>query len=184
MRDLRVELHAVERPRAVSGGGVGAGGRGGQGDELGRQVVDLVAVTHPHRHLARQAVDERLVGLDDRQLGPPELPRPGRLHLTAQELRTELHAVADAQDRNAQVEDARVALGRVRLVNATRAAAENDPLGLELAEFFDRRVRAHQLGEDALLPHPAGDELNVLRPEIEDRDDFVVAGVSHREYLP
>ena len=140
--DFGVELHAVERPGLVPRGGVGAGGRGRQRDEIGGQVVDLVAVAHPDGGVLRAGRGRADRSAGDVQLRPAELARLGRLHLAAEDLRAELHAVADAEDGHAQVEDLRVALGRARLVNAARPAGEDDALGVELLELVERRCRA------------------------------------------
>src|SRR5690606_11429105 len=116
--------HAVERPRAVLGGGVGAGGGAGDGDEVGGQVVDLVAVAHPDGRFARQALDERVI-LHDRQLGPAIFAGGGGFDLAAEDLGPDLHAVADAQDRHVQLENAGIAPGGVGLVDAAGAPGED-----------------------------------------------------------
>ena len=48
------------------------------------------------------------------------------------------------------------------------------PLGFSFVSSSSGDVGPDQLAVDALLAHAAGDELGVLRPEIEDGDDFVV----------
>jgi hypothetical protein len=51
-----------------------------------------------------QAAHERVVP-GDVKLGAAELARLGGLDLPAEDLRAQLHAVADAQHRHAEVED-------------------------------------------------------------------------------
>jgi hypothetical protein len=171
--DFGVELHAVERAGLVPGGGVGAGGRGRQRDKIRRQLVDLVAVAHPHRRLLRETAHEWVVG-DDAKARAAELARLCRFYLPTEDLCADLHAVADPEDRHAQVEDFRIAARRARLVDAARPAGQDQTFRIELLQFFKGDVGAHELAEHALLAHAAGDELPILRPEIEDRDDFVV----------
>ena len=91
------------------------------------------------------------------QLRPAELPRLGGLDLPAEDLAAELHAVADAEDGDAEIEDRRIAFGGVRFVNAARAAGEDDAFGVEPLDFFGRDIRANELAIDALLAHSPGD---------------------------
>ena len=172
--DLGVELHAVERPGACAGRrrrgrwawSPAATNSAGSSWTWSPWLIQTVVSS------GRPWTSGSSAG--DVQLGPAVLARLGRLHLPAEDLRPELHAVADAEDRDAEVEDARVAARGVGLVNAARAAGEDQALGVELLEFVDGDVGPDQLAVDALLADPAGDELGVLRAEIEDRDDFVV----------
>src|SRR5258708_14714662 len=55
------------------------------------------------------------------------------------------HAVADAQDGDAEVEDARVAPGGAGVVDAGGAAAEDQASGAEFFQLVDGDVRTHQL---------------------------------------
>ena len=52
-------------------------------------------------------------------------------------------------------------------VHARRAAGEDDALGRQLANARGRDVVPHDFAVDMLLAHPAGDELGVLRAEVE-----------------
>ena len=92
------------------GRGVGAGGRGRQRDKIRRQIVHLIAVAHPDGGLLRQALRRADHPAVTRQLRPAIFARLGRLHLPAEDLRAKLHAVADAEDRHAQIENFRIAL--------------------------------------------------------------------------
>src|SRR5262249_59578717 len=103
---------------------------------------------------------------------PAELLARGRLHLAAEHLAGELYAVTDAQDGDAQVEDGRVAARRAGLVDAGGAAGEDEAARLQRGDAGRRQVVAGQLAEDGLLAHPPGDELAVLRAEVEDQHPF------------
>ena len=79
-------------------------------DEARRHRLDLVAVAHPHVEVVavREAAEDA-VGARRRARGAGPYSRLGAaLDLAAEQLRDELHAVADAEDRHAEVEDARV----------------------------------------------------------------------------
>ncbi len=111
MRDFRVELHAVEAALLIGHRGDRAGLGGGHQLEARRHLGDFVAVAHPDlehavtfgRAQVLDAVEQP--GMAARaDLGRAELTHPPRLHATAQLLRHGLHAVADAQHRNAEPE--------------------------------------------------------------------------------
>ena len=52
-------------------------------------------------------------------------------------------------------------------VHARRPAGEDQPLRGQLANALGRDVVPHDLAVDVLLAHAAGDELGVLRAEVE-----------------
>src|SRR5262249_13433368 len=99
--------------------------------------------------------------------------------LAAGEVIGELHAVADAEHGNAEVEDFRIAGRRPLLVDAGRPARQDDAARLQLAHPFGRDAGPHELAEDVLLAHPPGDELSVLRAEVEDQDALSVRNRTH-----
>src|SRR5206468_10423808 len=111
VRDFWVELHSVEAPRLVGHPGDGASvGRGHQ-LEAGRHVDDLVAVAHPdlehavalRRAEVLDAVEKPRVTASA-NFGVAELAHLARLDLSAELLRHGLHAVADAEHRDAELE--------------------------------------------------------------------------------
>ena len=69
---------------------------------------------------------EDSLGAVDDELRGAILALRRALHLAAQEVRDELHAVADAEHRHADLEDAPIHGGRTFLVDARRAAGEDD----------------------------------------------------------
>ena len=112
-------------------------------------------------------------GCGDAAVGPAVLAGRRALHLAAERLAGQLHAVADAQHGQAEAEDFRIALRRARLVDAGRPAGEDDALGGQLADPLGRDVVPDDLAVDVLLPHPPGDQLGVLRAEIQHQHLFV-----------
>ena len=88
--------------------------------------------------------------------------------------RHQLHAVADAEHRDAQVEDRRVARRRAGVRDALRAARQDDPGGLPAPDRLGRRVGRPDLRVDRQLAQTARDELGVLRSEIENDDRLMV----------
>ena len=81
-----------------------------------------------------------------------------------------LEAVADPQRRHPGLEQALGYGGRARLVHRGGTAGQDDrlrPLGEHLG---DRHGRGHDLAEHVALAYAAGDELRVLRPEVDNED--------------
>src|SRR5262245_53336778 len=99
-----------------------------------------------------------------------------RVDTTAQVACHELHAVADAQNRDALREHGCRKLGRARLVHARWSAGEDDPLRIERRERHRVEVGRPDLCEDAELARAPRDELRELRPEVEDEQPFVAHG--------
>ena len=60
-------------------------------------------------------------------------------------------------------------------VDARRAAGQHDRLRLARQHLGDRHRVRHDLGVDPRLAHPPRDQLGVLRPEVDDEDQVVVA---------
>ena len=72
---------------------------------------------------------------------------------------------------------------RARLVHARRAAGEDQRGGLAGEDLLDGRVAGHDLGVDLRLPHPAGDQLGVLRPVVDDEDRGRLHPTQGSQYL-
>ena len=176
VRHLRVELDGEQAALAIlhRGDGDPVGGRG-DAEAFGR-ARDGVAVAHPDGVGRRQVLQQR-AGLRDVELGPAVLPVAGRRDLPAEVLRHQLVAVADPEHRDAEVEQPRVDLRRALLVDAQRAAGQDDAGRALRRELGSRQVVRDDLGVDVRLAHPPGDQLGVLRPEIDDEDG---ARVGHR----
>ena len=97
----------------------------------------------------------------------PELGDAGALDFAAELLRHQLHAVADAERRHAELEDARVDARRPVGVHGRRPAAEDDRVRVARADRLGRDRVPHELGIDAALAHAARDQLRVLAAEVE-----------------
>ena len=57
-----------------------------------------------------------------------------------------------------------------RLVNTRWPTGKNECERVQLADTLGRYIMAHDPGEGVPLADPPGDELDVLRPEIQDQD--------------
>ena len=173
---LGVELHAVEAPRGVAHGRDRRVVAGGQDLKAGRDLLDAVAVAHPRLAGGVDARQQR-AGLGDLNLGEAILAPLAGMDLAAQQMGHELVPVADPEDRNPGLQNARVQRGGAGLVDGGRAAAQNQAAGAVGEELLhgDRggtRFRAH-----ALLLHLTHDKLQVLRAEIKNKDALSRAGL-------
>ena len=101
---------------------------------------------------------------------PPYSAVPGRSDLAAESLRHQLVAVADAEHRNTEVEDRRVNLRASRLVDARRTTRKDDARGVPRSQFCRRQIVRDDLGIDVRLTYAPGDELRVLRAQVDDED--------------
>ena len=119
-----------------------------------------VAQVDSNRLLARLHLD----------IGAAELAVVAALDLAA-ELGGHGHlAVADAEHGHAGIEDRLRRARRAFLVHRFRAAGEDHRFRLHLVEGGFGLLERHDLGIDALLAHPARDQLRHLAAEIDDQN--------------
>ena len=103
-------------------------------------------------------------------LGVAELAHLAGLDLAAQLRGHGLHAVADAQDRHAELEHDLRRARRLLLGDRGVAAREDHAARIERAHELSVNVVGMQLAVHAGFAHPPRDELGDLGAEIEDED--------------
>ena len=114
-------------------------------------------------------IEQRACSLD-LDIGAAEFPGMAALD-NAAELRCHGHlAIADAEHGNAGIEDRLRRARRARLVHRFRAAGEDHRLRLHLRERRFRLLERHDFGIDALLAHPARNQLRHLAAEVDDQN--------------
>ena len=170
---LGVELQPVEPPRVVRDRGVRAVRGAGRAAEARRQRAHLVGVAHEADLLLCQPAEEHALGVHGHLRAAIFAHRAGG-DGAARGPGHELQPVADAENRDAHVEQRRVAPGRALLIHAVRPAGQDDADRLQLADALERGVAGQNDGIDAALAHAAGDQLFVLASEIE--DDYSLIG--------
>src|SRR6266852_2524446 len=84
-----------------------------------------------------------------------------------------LHAVADAQHRDAEGKYGGVAFGSLRVVDRTGPAGKHNARGFGLADGVERDGAWEHGREHLLFANAAGDELRILAPEVE--NDYAAA---------
>jgi hypothetical protein len=170
---LGVELHAVDAPLGVADRAEGRVAADADGLEAGRKRGDAVAVGHPHveRLALGEAMEDAFGPLDD-DSSVAVLALLRGLDLAAELVGDELQAVADAEHRDAEVENALVDAGRALAVHARGAAREDDGARVHGGELLEGEGARVDLAVDALLPDAPRDELRVLGAEVEDEDEL------------
>src|SRR2546426_5804213 len=182
VHDLRMEQQRVELALRMRHRGHRRIRAGRDDGEAIRRGGDEVTVAGPHAdlvgHLAEQrgriGGSERTRPTYDADFRVAELALRRRRDATAERVRHQLHAVADAEHRFAEVVDLRIAFRRARLRHALGSAREDDPHRIPRADFFDRRVRRPHFRVHRQFSQPPSDELGVLRAEIQNDDGLVV----------
>ncbi len=187
MRHFGVELHAVEAAHLVGHAGNRAGVGAGHELEARRQLGDLVAVAHPDLEHA-VAFGGVKVGQVFEQggvstcthFGVTKLTLATALHLTAKLLRHGLHAVANAQHRQAQLEHRCRGLVGVVLIDAGGAARENHAPQLAVGGVAAQPRVADVAGVDLAVnvrfAYAPGNQLRELRAEVENENFLVLHG--------
>ena len=122
---------------------------------------------------------EQGAGLGDGDGRTSVLPRAGVGDLAAEALGHQLEAVAHAEHGDAGREDVVVDAGGTLGVHAGRSAGQDDRLRAAREHLGDRHGVRHDLGVDPRLTDAAGDELGVLRPEVDDEDQVVLCRLRH-----
>jgi len=175
--DLRMELQSEDRERHMADRGQGTGCGAGERAEVGGHPVHLVPVAHPDLGAGWHAREE-FVFLEHLARRPAVFAGLRPPDLTAEGVAGQLHAVADAEHRNAESKNRRVAPWRARLVDARRPAGEDDALGVERTDAVGGHVVPDDLAIDMLLANPPSDELRVLRAEVEHEHPLRLLGGS------
>src|ERR1700683_1060555 len=93
-----------------------------------------------------------------------------RRYFAAEPFAEKLHAIADAENRDAGIEDALVGLRRALRINARRSAGKNNARRAQAFQHAGRRIEADDLRVDVQLPHASRDDLRILRTKIENKD--------------
>jgi len=90
-----------------------------------------------------------------------------------------VHAVTDSQDGHSALVDVAGSQGRPGVVDAGRAAGEDEPLGTKAGDLGPGGVVGHYFAVYLALTHPPGDEHAVLRTEVEDDDCVTLSTGGH-----
>src|SRR5207302_10339749 len=115
------------------------------------------------------------VGLGEADDGVAVFAVGRRAHFAAELVGEELHAVADAEDGEAGLEDVGGGLRGAFVVDGCGAAGEDEAARVQALDLLPGSVVRDELAVDVALADAAGDEHRVLGAEVE--DDDCLAGV-------
>ena len=90
-----------------------------------------------------------------------------RLNPTAEVVDDEMESITDAQDGDSKLEEFWVGCGRVGIEDRRRTTGEDEADGFQGLDFSERNRAGQHDRKDVLLANAAGDELGILRAEIE-----------------
>ena len=185
---LGMELDSVETALIIGNGGKGRAVADPHHPESFGNSDHAVAVAHPYLFAPTLfpgiLKQDAVVGNLER--GAAEFAMVGTRHLAAKLSAHGLLAVTDSKHRNAQRKHRFRGAGSMGFRYRGRAAGENHRHGLEGGDGLVIHGAGMNLGINTAFPHPAGDELGHLGPEIKDEDTFahaatipVEAGTGH-----
>src|SRR5262249_20799306 len=139
-----------------------------------RHLAHAVAVAHPNRDVAltidehtgeeRSRLMRRIVNL----IHQMNLRRsifatpPMRLDFASKLVGEYVHAIADAQHRQAAFENGLIDVASAFIIDAIRTARENDAPGAEPLEIGQRRGCGQHFAVDTALTHPTRNQPAVL----------------------
>ena len=115
----------------------------------------------------------------ERDFGVAVFALVGGANFAAEVMDDVLESVADAEGGQAEREDCGVGGRRVGVVDGAGASAEDEADGVVRVDLSDGRGAGQDDGEDVVFADPAGDELGVLRAEVEDDDGGEKRGSVH-----
>ena len=143
----------------------------GHGAVAGGHFEQLVAVGIPHARGLRHVLEERAFGID-RQCAEAVFALFSARDFTTKNQRHQVDAVADAEDRHAELEDVLVRERRLGRIHARRSAGEDHAAHAGLLELGGGRRIMEDPGIDVALADATGDDLRVLRSEIQNGDSL------------
>ena len=124
-------------------------------------------MAHPNGLFGVEAPEETPVGERHKRRGSV-LPCGPRHDSSPEVLTEQLMPVADAEQGNAEVENLRSVLRRIRVVHTGGTAGEDDALRVRVTDLFDARIRGHDSGIHVQPSDPVRDQMRVLSSEVED----------------
>lgn len=100
-------------------------------------------------------------------------------HLSAEMVGEELHAVADAENGDSEVEHRVLEAWRAGVIDAVRTTGQDEPAGVEGADTVGGRIPREEFGIDATLTDTTHDQAGVLGPVVEDDDGVAMRKGGH-----
>ena len=163
---LRMKLHAVQLSPVIAHGRAWASLRFSQDIKTIRDAADIIRMTHPADALLRNILKEHVIPYPDQCFSVfAGLFSTG--DSAARHIRHQLRSVTDTQDRDSQIQNAGIIMGRIRIIDTVRTSGKNDP-AVSLIFYLIRQdpVIRSDLRVDSQITYPAGYKLIVLTTKI------------------
>ena len=128
-------------------------------------------MTHPDLTVLVEALEERVVEVNCREIRATIFATSCRLHFASKSVAHKLRTIANAQNRHASPELVQVNAERFRIIDAVRTACQNDADNIRV-RYWELVVRQY-LAEGVELAQTACNQLSGLRTEVQD-DDFLL----------
>ncbi len=143
-----------------------------------------ISVAHPHvmpRPLfPKSGKNGRSIIHND--LGLPVFPFGGPDHLTPQDMGHQLHSITYSKDWDTQIQDLVLNYGGIIVMDTRRTAGQYDSTGMECLYIFQAHIEGVNLTIDLTHPDPPGNQLSVLRAEVQ-YEDLLMMDVPHSVHL-
>jgi hypothetical protein len=179
MCHFRVKLNAIDVTRGVAH----CGGRGivavSHRFEGRREFEDTIAVAHPDTHSFIVDIAEYLLGVVYVYCSRTIFAPLGFFDRSSQLVRQELHAVAYAEQRDAEFEYARIGERGVFVVYARGTSGEDNSLWLEELNLLQAHVEGMDFTVDMAFPYSARNQLSGLGAEIQNKQSLFVQMIEH-----
>src|SRR5210317_1317358 len=174
MVDFGMELYAVQVAFKVLDAAYRGVVRLGNFLEATGDDLNMITVAHPDRAVTidKKAVKKRAGRIFRQKVGMTILALACR-HDPATEMVThQLHAIADTQHGDPHFEEFFLYRRCAPVINGLRPPGKDDPRGIECLDLSQAHIKRMQLAVDMRFTHPSGNQLGVLRSEVEDQNLF------------
>ena len=166
MRNLRMELNAIERFALMFYGCVRTAIRSCKRLKIIPQLINLIAMTHPHSSSLRQ-IHHQIRMIRYRKICPAILSTLSRMNITTQYLAPDLHTVANTKHRHAEFQYLLIARRCIFRINTRRPARKDHAFKLQLTQLLSSYRRLKYLRINIMLTHTPRDQLTVLTAKID-----------------
>ena len=169
--NLRMELHAVKRAFSVLYGRIRAGGGSCRGNKALRQNGNLIGMAHQTDLFCVKPAKKRGLRIHA-HFGFTVFTGSRRGHCAADRPGEQLRSVANTEHGDAHVEDRRIAVRGIALVNAVGAAGQDHSNRRNRADFLRCNIAGFYDRIDTALPYTARNQFLILSSEIKDQNNL------------
>src|SRR5208337_1771166 len=134
-------------------------------EESFRQKFYPVSMAHPDFRFLRYAPEEVCFIIDD-EFGFAVFSFGSPGHFSSQAMGHQLHAITDAQHRNAEPEHLKVGNWRPTVIYTGRPSGKDDTVRLKRTNLLNGCIKGKYFGINFAFAYPSSYKLGILRAEI------------------